>query len=668
VLSRVHAGLYRAGNLVRLTPFYQAMRAALVEAGPREVEDPHVVVLTPGTHAPTAFDQAFLASRLGFPLVEGRDLVVQDGRVWLRSVDRLEPVDVIFRHVISRATDPLELQAGSRLGVAGLTEVVRRGAVSVVNALGAGVLENLALAAFDDRICRALLDEPLRLRSFPTWWCGDPSARSRVLTGLADLRVVHLPTGQTWEGPLLSADQRASLADRIDTHPYAYAGQQPMPLSTTPTVVRGELAAERFHLTTYLIRHGATYATLPGGLGEVHEDPQPTSPGPGGLTGRPTKDLWIVQGSDVPAAGESPRDVVDELIPGNLAMVPRVLDDLYWMGRYAERAEDTVRLIAATHHVLVETNMVAGPGSAADVLLRALFAQTGTPRPAAGSSGLRQLRRLLIDWSQRGTVARSLARLSYAADGVRDQLSHDVWVVLAGAERALAALRRADPEDSSRLADTAAAGLVSLLALNGITAENMVRDSGWQLLDAGRGVERAIQVVGLLRSGLTMPGRGDGDWDSPTNQMVLTAVLTAAESIVTHRRRHGGRTELATVLDLLVADVANPRSVAFQVARIRAALARLPHAPANGRPQRLLDELADLTSVAAVARVSDVETTVEPPVLASIARADDHLAEVRHRLHRLSDAISEAYLRPEPEPQPMWVVADLPIGPAGGGM
>ncbi len=688
VLSRVHAELYRDAELVRLTPFYQAMRAALVEWAPSDVEDPHVVVLTPGTHSPTAFDQAFLASRLGFPLVEGNDLVVRDGRVWLRSLGRLEPVDVIFRHVAARATDPLELKPGSRTGVAGLTEIVRRGAVSVVNALGTGVLENPGLMAFDDRICHRLLDEPLRLPSLPTWWCGEAPSRSHVLAGLDRLRVAHIGTGQVWEGSLLAAEERDALRRRIEVEPHLYVGHEPMPLSLAPSVRDGRLTPEPFQLTGYLIRHGATYAALPGGLGVIRSAPS-VGQGPSALSGGATKDLWIVAGGDLPPASGPEPDVVAEIIAGNRAMVPRVLDDLYWMGRYAERAEATVRLVGATHHVLVEQNMVRRPGSPVDTLLEALYAVTGSQRPGDEVSSLRQLQTLVVNRSRRGTVARSLALLSHAADGVRDQLSPDVWVALAGAERAVDTLRRRPIDDSSALGDAAEHSLMALLALAGITAENMVRDAGWQLLDSGRALERAIQVVGLLQGCFTAPALAagvsaddHGSWSTPPDRMVLAAAMTAAESVVTHRRRHGGRTELVTVLDLLVADRTNPRSVAFQVHRIDRALGRLPNAPTSGRPQRLLADLVELTGQSAVQRVSHGEPAVLPtrdeaggevaPVLAParnpVQGVDEYLTDLRLRLFRLSEAISEAYLTREPEPRPLWVAADLPPGPAGSGM
>ena len=187
--------LPRGARLHRLTPFFQAMRLALVESAPSTVEDPRVVVLSPGTHSETAFDQAFLASLLGYPLLEGTDLLVRDGRVWMRVLGRLEQVDVILRRVDSTWMDALELRGGSRLGVTGLLECVRQGTVSVVNTIGSGVLENPALLPFLPELCERLLGEPLRLPSVDTWWCGEPEGLAYVLAHLDDLVVRPVSRG-----------------------------------------------------------------------------------------------------------------------------------------------------------------------------------------------------------------------------------------------------------------------------------------------------------------------------------------------------------------------------------------------------------------------------------------------------------------------------------------
>ncbi len=228
VVSRVMPEIYHQAHLHRLTPFFQAMRLALVDAAPPHVEDPRVVVLSPGTHSETAFDQAFVASLLGFPLLEGPDLTVRDGRVWMRGLGKLEQVDVILRRVDSNWMDALELRGGSRLGVTGLLECVRQGTVSVVNNLGSGILENPALMPFLPDLCERLLGAPLRLPSVDTWWCGDPASLDHVVANLESLviRPISRGHGRSVLGSALSAEQRAALVDRIRAAPHRFVGQE----------------------------------------------------------------------------------------------------------------------------------------------------------------------------------------------------------------------------------------------------------------------------------------------------------------------------------------------------------------------------------------------------------------------------------------------------------
>src|SRR5215212_10901377 len=243
VVSRGLPGVYQQAHLHRLTPFFQAMRIALVDAASRSVEDPRVVVLSPGTHSETAFDQAFVASLLGFPLLEGSDLTVRDGRVWMRVLGKLEQVDVILRRVDSTWMDALELRPDSRLGVTGLLECVRQGTVTVLNNLGSGVLENPALMPLLPELCERLLGQSLRLPSVETLWCGDHAALSHVLSNLDSLviRPISRGHGRSVRGAGLTSRQRELLADKIKAAPHRFVGQEVLHLSSAPTSVENRL-------------------------------------------------------------------------------------------------------------------------------------------------------------------------------------------------------------------------------------------------------------------------------------------------------------------------------------------------------------------------------------------------------------------------------------------
>jgi uncharacterized circularly permuted ATP-grasp superfamily protein/uncharacterized alpha-E superfamily protein len=652
VVSRVMPAIYQQANLHRLTPFFQAMRLALVDAAPGAVEDPRVVVLSPGTLSETAFDQAFVSSLLGFPLLEGSDLTVRDGRVWMRVLGKLEQVDVILRRVDSLWMDALELRGDSRLGVTGLLECVRQGTVSVLNNLGSGVLENPALMPFLPQLCERLLGQTLRLPSVETWWCGDEAALSHVLSNLDSIviRPISRGHGRSVRGAALTRQQRELLADKIKAAPHRFVGQEVLHLSSAPTSEEDRLVRRNVVLRSFAVRSGASYAAMLGGLARVTDD---TSDGRGVLVSNPNgqlaKDVWVVGREPVAAPRVVARGPADEeagfvpALSASIAMVPRVLSDLYWFGRYAERAEDLLRVLLATRTVAIETDLDAARGQALDVMLRAVT-HVSTTYPGFLTSRVEMMpefRSILLDRQRTGTVAQSLAALSMAAQGVRDQLSEDVWMVLADMDRALAALA-ANPQDQGlQLTDVSERVLSGLLALAGIATENMVRDPGWYMLDAGRGLERALQILALLRVTICQERAPDAD------RTVLEAVLVAAESIVTFRRRYRGRTGVDALFELLVIDPFNPRSVAYQLQRIRIDLRAMPNTSPTARPLRLLDSLAERVRTSDPVALAESGEGRRPEL-------DDLLLGLQRQLRSLSEAIRDQYQQQPPTQQPLF--------------
>ncbi len=653
VVSRVMPEIYHQANLHRLTPFFQAMRLALVESAPPAVEDPRVVVLSPGTLSETAFDQAFVASLLGFPLLEGSDLTVRDGRVWMRVLGKLEQVDVILRRVDSMWMDALELRPDSRLGVTGLMECIRQGTVSVLNNLGSGVLENPALMPFLPELCERLLGQSLRLPSVETWWCGDPAVLSHVLANLDSLviRPISRGHGRSVRGPALTSRQRERLADKIKAAPHRFVGQEVLHLSSAPTTEADRLVRRNVVLRSFAVRSGGSYTAMLGGLARITDD---TSERRGVLLTDPNsqlaKDVWVVGGTEplatprIVARGHVGEEVsFVPAISASIAMVPRVLSDLYWFGRYAERAEDLIRLLLATRTVAIETDFDTTQGRALDVLLRAVT-HVSTTYPGFLNSQVEMMpefRSMLLDRHRTGTAAQSLGALSMAAQGVRDQLSEDVWMVLADVERALAALDANPYDQGLQLTDVSERVLSGLLALAGIATENMVRDPGWYMLDSGRGLERALQIVALLRVTICEERAPE------TEGVVLEAVLTAAESIVTFRRRYLTRAGVDALLELLMIDPFNPRSVAYQLQRIRTDLRALPNTSPTARPLRMLDSLAERV------RTSDPVTLAD----ASDGRRsalEALLSGLQNQLQALSEAIRDQYQQPPPTQRPLF--------------
>ena len=610
VTSRVLPRIYADARVRRLAPWFRALRAACRASAPAGVDDPRIVILTPGPRHDGYFEHAYLATTLGWTLVEGADLVVRDGHVHLRALGGLEPVHVVVRRVAARWSDPLELRSDSTLGVPGLLEAARRGNVGVVNHPGAGVLDDPALLPRLPALCRRLLDEDLLLPSVPTWWCGDPAARSHVLAHLDELVVKPIARRRGANarfGWRLTADQRAALAAAIEAEPHAWVGQARLDTTPVPTLAGGRVVERRALLRTFATSGPDGWTVLDGALTRVadSDDADVIS----GQVGSHSKDTWVVatgtetatgfwlhRGPEVPATSPT------------ATMSSRAGENLFWLGRYAERAEQTVRL---TRHVLDRrTELPPGVDPAGDevvaALVEALSAVTATaPGPTHGSTPHRlaapeaELAAALTDAGRPGTLAADVRSLLGAADAVRDQLSGDTWLVVSNLEGELDQLAAAGAgaPDDARTTEALAAVLKSLLALAGLANESMVRDPGWRFLDAGRRLERALQLTELLRSTL---GRAR---DTAAESLLFESVLTVSESIITYRRRYRSQAQLETLLDLLVQDPGNPRSVAFQLDRLAEDLADVPQ-PA---PERLgVDEELTL-EVGALVR--DADTT-----------------------------------------------------------
>jgi uncharacterized circularly permuted ATP-grasp superfamily protein/uncharacterized alpha-E superfamily protein len=635
VISRVMPELYREAGLHRMEPYFWALRSALIQSAQSELADPRVVVLSPGSHSETAYDQAFIASTLGFPLVQGSDLVVRDGWVQMKAIQgrhsgRLERVDVILRRVDSAWSDPLELRGDSQLGVAGLVEAVRRGRVRVVNGLGAGVLENPGLMPYLPAISEALLGEPLRLSSVRTWWCGDPTSLDHVLSHLDRLLV------RTLEGPsgALADLDAATLRERILDEPHRYVGQERLALSQAPTwestgAYSGTARAKPLTLRTFTLRYGSAYRPLVGGLANVYDGERPSA----------SKDVWVLK-----ADAADPDQGLAEVLPmtsvrSATGTVPRVLDDLYWFGRYAERAEDLLRLVLAAHALAEDfrSRPRSTGGASLTVIMQAVHRLGGEVHEDLDE----EFRSLLLDETRSGSAAHALAGLRDALAGVRDQLSLDTWRAFGATDRAAQALEGST--HSHQVAESAGWMLTGILSLQGVTA-SMIRDAGWHMIGIGRHLERAVQLCHLLDATATLRRGIDVDRD------VLNAVLVAAESSVTHRRRYRGYVRPGGVLELLLTDPENPRSMLFGLTEIAGHLAALPASTGSTRPERLVADLLTML------RETDIATLV---AIGGVARPNlqAFLEVFSAQLVRLGDAISELHFASGPAPRALTSLA-----------
>jgi uncharacterized circularly permuted ATP-grasp superfamily protein/uncharacterized alpha-E superfamily protein len=673
VASRVFPSLYRDSEVHRLAPFFRTLRAALQAAAPPGADDPRIVVLTPGPHSETAFEHAYLARYLGYSLVEGSDLTVRGGKVWLRSLGHLEPVDVILRRVDPWYCDPVELLPDSHLGVPGLVDACRRGNVSVINPLGAVAVENPALLAYLPRIANELFGHDLHLPSVRTWWCGDEAARREALDGL-DRHVFKQLTAPGSKivarpaplfGATLSADERATLRRRIEAEPRRWVAQQHVELSTAPTLTEHGIEARPSVLRAFTAARGDSYAAMPGGLTRIapHRDSAVISNQAGAIS----KDTWVLASEPERLTGFwlQSGPAVAAIAPEG-SMSSRAAENLFWLGRYAERAEALVRVlrVVGDRRNEFQHSATEAGSECLDVLLRTLTEVTATwpgfaaSDPAVLADPGEELRSLVVDEHRAGTLAFDARRLLDAAYAVRDQLSNDTWLVIGTLERDLLGSAAATYPRGVGSA-TLSRVLQALLALAGLQSESMVRDPGWRFMEAGRRLERAIGLVDLLRSTVTT------ERSTATDSLVFESVLIAAESIITYRRRYRSHAQLETMLDLLVLDAGNPRGLTHQMQLLSDAVSGLPDAAAAAMPATGRMSPAERHALETLSTVRLADTTVLAAAGADGRRSDllNLLERLEAGLQAIGQAISAAHFTPLQTQRSLMDSAD-PAGPA----
>ena len=603
--SRVFHDLYPQANVERLAGFFRAFRDAL-NGLRRAGLSSRVAILTPGQHNDTFFEHAYIARYLGFMLLECEDLKVVDGELMVRTINGPEPVSVLWRRLDSRFADPLELDENSALGTPGMVAALRAGAMTMVNCLGSGVLEARALMAFLPRIAKHLLGAPLTLPNIATWWCGQGSERGYVAENLERMMIgpalsTQLPfdiDGSTALGGRFHGETQEPIVDWLEREGQALVGQEAVTLSTTPAMIDGHLVPRPMIVRVFAARTGDHWSIMPGGYARIGrtEDPTALAMQDGGSVA----DVWVV--SDRPVRldtltiqGAGP---FVRRMPGLLPA--RAADNLYWLGRYVERAEFTVRTLRAYHLRLADSG--------------------GTPDPLVEhlDGFLGQFGHDVAEPMPESLLA-LLDRARGCASKVRDRFSTDGWNALN--DVAVSAHGRATViaagDDAVREMTVL---LRKLASFSGLIQDNMFRFAGWRFLVIGRALERAAQISALLGA--------CADPDAPAGG--FDVALEVGDSVMTHRRRYSVETSRDTVIDLLALDGNNPRSIMSQIEILREQQALLPQNGASSQMESVARLILRLHTSLAIATPEELTT--------------ERLGEIRMEIAEISDALSARYM------------------------
>jgi uncharacterized circularly permuted ATP-grasp superfamily protein/uncharacterized alpha-E superfamily protein len=628
-LSRAMPNIYRALRVERHAPFFQAFQAALSALNRRE--DSRVCLLTPGPMNETYFEHAYLARYLGFLLVEGEDLTVRDDGVFIRTVSGLRRAEVLVRRLDSDYADPLELSARSRLGVPGLVQAIRDGTVVVANALGSGVVEGRALLSFLPALAPALLGRPLDLPNVATWWLGDAGAREHVLERLDEMLIAPAFTGDLppavdrgiTVGAELDDEAKSKLVEEIAYRGIDFVAQEAVTLSTTPVWRDGALEPRPFILRLFLARTTDGWQVMPGGFARVADE---TSARVVTLQrGGQTADVWVL--SDKPVAETTLLPAPDRVaINRTTGPLPsRAAANLFWLARYVERAEATLRLVRALVNRATEIGEAAASLNMQACALLDAWNAVPTDLPIARPNlvAAAALQRPDLE----GALPYLVAAAHSAASVIRDRFSPDAWRALTDLVETVNA--PFDEVTGSAMFERINRALRIVASFSGLAQENMSQLVGWRFLELGRRVERAIATCRFVRQFAYTGIEG-----------ALDLLLELADSQITYRLRYVMVAARAPVVDLVVLDPSNPRSVLYQLAWIETHLAAIPKRTEDTRlspPEQIA------TALAAKVRTSDAAKL-----------AQQEFVDAEETMMELADAIASTYFISRERSEPQW--------------
>jgi uncharacterized circularly permuted ATP-grasp superfamily protein/uncharacterized alpha-E superfamily protein len=639
ITSRVFPEMIRRSNVHRFAKFFLSLQEHHYSMVTRHRDNPRAAILTPGPRSYRYMEDAYLARYLGYTLVQGRDLAVRQGQLNLKTLGGLLPIDVLWRQVSDPRCDPLELDADSTDGVTGLLTTIRSGTVAVANDIGSILAQTPALLPFLSAAAKFLFDEELELPTVATYWCGGQRERAYVLEHLD--RLMIRPAFMITEAPPIVSEQlsvaaRQELVAAINANPYQFVAQPRPARSTTPVWHEQRLQPWYVTLRSFQLQAGDSVHVLPGGLARVSPDQESLDQTP--TSGRLGQDCWVIGDEPVdtkttllPSAGETLR-----LTRSGDELPSRVAENLFWLGRYVERAEAISRLMRTALTRLVSESDISDQPEMSRLI--AVLAAVGQIEPDYAieelGENMPKLDQVLPDsvFEPASALQSCVVQMLDNASAVRDRISLDAYRILSRIDDELT-------DNAGVLRDVATTiermnRLISeLLAFAGLVYESMTRTHAWRFLELGRRIERAFQTAELLTNTLVHPIVKEGS--------LLEPVLRTTDSLMTYRVRYLLQLQSAAAMDLLITDETNPRSIVFQLHRIDRIIGELP---TDDREVLLGGDEKLAKSLLNHVQMSDPYDLTQTNIGGKRNELEVLLKRLIDELPRLSDAITARYL------------------------
>lgn len=644
--SKIIPELYTNINVSQPSNFFNDFNKLLLNAAPTNVENPMVVILTPGPHNETYFEHSYLSSFLGYPLVKGNDLVVRNGKVWLKSLKGLKQVDVILRRIDDVFMDPLELREDSYLGVAGLLEVVRLQNVTIVNPIGSGVLENPALVPFMENICKYFLNEKLILPQIASWWCGQEKERKHVLADLPSFVVKRIDRSQRehiYFCEFLSKEALKNLKKEILENPYKFVAQDKISFSTAPNFVDDKLEPRKILCRTFSIAKEDGYSVMPGGL--VRVAPEREELFVSNQRGGTSKDFWVVNNEPQSSLQNYSWNNTSSNSSININDVPsNTAENLFWSGRYLGRTLMTARYLRMVLNQM--TNVPFDDKKTDSKKLKILYQSitkitstfpgfTGENEEKALKNPLKEMESLILDGTKIGGFAQSMQSFNNSYYSLRNLWSKDMWRVFDGIQKHVKKLKEEESHTIYSLTSYFDKIITRLIAFMALIEESILVRQGLLLYFIGLQIEISAMSIEKFRALLIV------NYDEELTYEVLESLLNSHESLNIYRYSYKSYLSVENVVNLLILDKEYSRSLTYQMHRLKKDIDKLPNTNENSEMTVCQDnimavinkiESLDLKEMLVV----DLESNMRK-------KLDNLLSDLSDLLHITSLSISDTY-------------------------
>lgn len=645
-LSRVFPKIFQDIHVVQPSHFFFEFNQMLIEAAPQNKDNPNIVILTPGPLNETYFEHSYIASFLGYPLVTGNDLVVRNGKVWMKTLKELKQVDVILRRVDDVYMDPLELREDSYLGVAGLLDVIREQRVALVNPIGSGVIENSGLIPFMNNICKFFLNEELILPQIASWWCGQEKECQYVINNLKDLVVKRIDRSNReniFFCEFLDTLALNNLRKEILLSPHTFVAQEKISFSTAPNFVGGALEPRKILCRTFSIAKQNGYSVMPGGLVRVAAERETlfVSNQRGGIS----KDFWIVSEEEQTNIQHYSWDNTCKISISDINDLPsNTAENLYWSGRYLGRALVTARYLRMVLNRMHQEqyNSRSLESESLKYLYQSVTNITSTFPGFVGKGSearlqnpLKELISLMMDETRMGSFAQTLNSFNNSYYSLRSLWSKDMWRVFDSIKKLWTKFKAHEDFSIPELSKLLDRIITRLIAFMGLIEESILVSQGLLLYFIGLQMEQAMLSISKFRSLLVF------NYDEPIQYDILESLLTSHESLNIYRYSYRSYLSLENVISLIILDKEYAKSLTYQIQRIKKDIDRLPvSAKTEAFSEHKLKIEAAYTKIQQVSIDALLQLNEEGTMRIEL---DALLSDLSDLLHETSMAVSNTY-------------------------